>query len=209
MSNIKYYVEDFLVKKIRFYPDKKQKKTNIVYFNSFEEAKEDREKQLIEMDTTFDFKRTKSVSYGKKISLPEKNLKSYMYNVLQYQHRLIGFTFNIGIVIWNKETNEISYKFIEKKYLNKLIKIMPNLKFINHLIENVKTSLSKIENTLDLKSYIVDYKVGYAFEHGFQYNIGSSFLDYNDVDKINRTIEENLEIYYNDYIGIHFEKENN
>ena len=209
MSDIKYYVDNFIVRKIRLHTLEKQNKKDVIYFNSFEEAQENRIKQLNDIDNTFDFKKIESVSHGEKFFIPEKKLKSYMYNVLKYQHRLRGFTFNIGIVMWNKETNEISYKFIEDKDLNKLIKIMPNLKFIKHLIKNVKHSLSKIENTLDLKLYIVDYKVGYGFEHGFQYNIGSSFLDYNDIDKKNRTIEDNLDNYYNEYIGTHFEKENN
>jgi hypothetical protein len=97
----------------------------------------------------------------------------YEYNVLQYKHNLTGFTFNIAIIIWNHELNEIGFKLIEEEQIDKLISIMPNIKFLKALEINLTQQLNKINNIIELEEFIIEYNNCNSYEHNFLFNFSN------------------------------------
>jgi len=152
----------------------------------------------------------KTLNIPNVIDSRKKYSKGYMYNVLEYQHNLEGFSFNLGVIVWNKETKEISYKFIQKDYLDKLVSIMPKLSFIQEIIESNKKHIEEIikeeDSISNLRRFIINYGINYPLTHNYRYRLGNSHLEFeNEKEEFN--IKKIIDKVYKSNISNHF-KEN-
>lgn len=130
---------------------------------------------------------------------PHKTVKSYSFNILKYEPRLSGFTFNIAIIIWNKETNEYLIKFIKDEDINKLVSIMPKTNFIFEIKKNFDYFFKEPKSIEEIKKMIISYfGKNYPLEYFFKYEYWHTWLQY-DEDNIKK-VGDDLYNSYIDYI---------
>ena len=208
---MKFIINKYNIQKINkksFLFEKYNKSNQNMIFDTIEDAEEEL-KQILE-------KEDKSSKAHSSLTVQQQEnpmfnslsrySKSYMYNSLQFSNVFNGFSFTIGIIAWNKETNEISFKLIEESLVNKLFSIMPNLYFMKDVIDINKRHLEiykKQEDINSLKKYITSYGTNYPLTHGFKFKLGNLILDHQDSIEdfdINNTVDS----LYDSYIANHF-----
>lgn len=125
----------------------------------------------------------------------KKSVKVYSFNIIQYKPQFSDFTFNIGVVVWNKESKECCVKFIDDDFINSLSKIM-NVEFIkvikDHFLKNVFTLDLSI---LDIKKNIIHNSISHL-EYSFKFDNWNYWNQYENYD-----IRLALEDIYKSYIG--------
>jgi len=197
--DLKYqiYEEIYLVRR---YPDEIDK-SSIIY-NTKEDAELQLEINLNKRDFSSDVEMVKKIEGNvRSFTNVKQKSKIYSFNVIKQKHKLQGFVINLGVVVWNKETEEISYKFIDKDKMKDLLNLMPKMHFIEDIIESVERNFKKCDVS-ELRKYIVNYSMGsYPLTHSFEYEFCNSCGSYGDNTDISIVVDR----LYNDFIGCHFE----
>lgn len=172
---------------------------NINVFKEFQEAEKEMYIRLERKDKSsgLSIKKEKIIH---NIKLEETKSKLYNYNVLRFQNDLEGNIINLAVVIWNKETKEIEYKFINKEILNKVIELMPGFESSKKIIQIEKKRLKKYKvlNDFDaLRKHLFFYSKSYPLTHNYIFELGHLYRGHND----NIEIKKVLKRIYNSYIG--------
>jgi len=129
--------------------------------------------------------------------------RGYSYNVLKFKPGLEGFEFNIGIIVWNKETNEIAFKFMEEKQQDLLISVMPNISFLKEVIRVNNMLFSNFKTISFLREFIITFNNGYPLTYYFDNALCSHIESHKD-NKDSFSIESVLNDIYHSKIGSHF-----
>lgn len=131
-----------------------------------------------------------------------KYLKHYSYNILQYTHKLTGFMFNIGIVVWNKVDNVFTFKFMESEHLRKLLLSMPKLFVIKDFIDHFEKVFKSIESVEDLIKSILSTFSGSPLSYHYKFLFSNTYACYSETQYF--SINNLKDKLYAEYIGDHF-----
>ncbi len=182
--------------------------TNLEKFDSEEAALEQIKKNIEEADSSGFKKPLKEIQIPSlfKNKQNKKFSQAFSYNVLEYTHEGTGFTFNFCIILWNKETNQYGFKFIDKEHLNKLLVAMPKLEFLEVLKSNFQEKLTRIHSIEDIRNFVLSVSgSGLPLSYRFKFTLKNVYMHYTETD--NEAIEDFnnvLESIYESYIGRHF-----
>ena len=172
---------------------------------TLEEAESIVDKYLEEQDSSSGIKFNEEIVMDETYKLDATYSIAYNYNIIEYKHKLEGFTFNIGIIVWNKDTKEYRIKVMEDEHLKKILSVMPGLWFMGDLITILKEV--KFEDIEDLRRYINDNfgNNSYPKTYYFKYPLSQMVLDHkNNKEDIN--IDDTIDRQYEWYIGCNFEE---
>jgi len=195
-NSVYMIVNDFYMKKEKSIF---QHTTSNEFFSNEEECLMKIEDNIDEIDNSSSIYLKEAISVGK-IKTKETYAQRFSYNVLQYQPRLEGSIFNIGIIIWNKETQEVKYKFIKDKQLKKMIKVMPGIADIEYALEIFKREKKK--NIFKARQTVLLTNKNNT-ELFFKYKLLSPYIEHNK-DKNNINIEKVCDKIFFDKVGFLF-----
>jgi hypothetical protein len=198
-KNIYMIVNDFYMKKER---GAFQHSNNLDFFSNEEECLMKIEENIEEADVSSKIYLKKGISEGK-IQLADTYAQRFSYNILQYQPKFEGHIFNLGIVIWSKETGEVKYKFIKDKQLQKLVKVMPGLKHISYVLENFKKQKTK---NIHKTRHLILSTNNHCNELFFKHKLLTRYTKH-EKNMDNISIKEVCNNIYNDKVGFLFERE--
>jgi hypothetical protein len=182
---------------------KLQDETGDIDFLSYEEAELKVENYLETQDRSGELKNTKAFNHGK-LQIKERTTKTYSYNVLKQVVGLEGFSFNLFVIVWNKETNECVWKFIEEDKLKSLINLMPDTWFMEDIVENTERTVNRAnkEGIKAIRSMINKHSFGYPLTYNYIFDLCSTIRGFDEQTDINIVLES----IYDRYIGRHFKE---
>lgn len=185
----------------RIYMGTKYLSKDVELFGSYEEAEKRVDETLDGLDHSAADIYCEPTGEGK-FRLDGHFTKKYSYNVLAEKHAFEGFTINLGVIVWNKETGEISYRLMDDDKLDSLISVIPGMRFMKDIVELYKVRFEEMkeEGVVKLRRLINRHSTGYPLSYNYVHSLAGFLIQRGE----GRGIESVTNMVYDNYIGSHF-----